>query len=197
MTDKPDVHAVFHALGDPTRQRLMEKLAGGPATVSQLAKPLGITLAAVVQHLQILEESGLVVSQKVGRVRTCRIHGVGLAIATRWIAARSTLRMRPLGRMARLPKAEEAGAPAQTSPSRGDAISPPRPERAIIGFHQDEYGEWVADLACGHSQHVRHRPPFELRPWVTTAAGREEFLGHGLPCAACTATEDAKGEEQA
>ncbi|MEZ4368912.1 MAG: DUF3565 domain-containing protein [Kofleriaceae bacterium] len=58
-------------------------------------------------------------------------------------------------------------------------------ERAITGYHQDEHGDWVAELACGHRQHVRHRPPFFLRPWVTTAAGRAEHLGTVLPCVRC------------
>ena len=96
---RTDVHAVFHALGDPTRQRIIEKLAVGPASVSQLAKPLGITLAAVVQHLQILEESGLVVTEKQGRVRTCRINRTGLAVAARWIAARWSLWERRINRI--------------------------------------------------------------------------------------------------
>src|SRR4051794_41940007 len=64
---------VFHALGDSTRRRLVEHLSRGPASVSDLAKPLGITLAAVLQHLQGLERSGVVRTQKVGRVRTCLI----------------------------------------------------------------------------------------------------------------------------
>jgi hypothetical protein len=58
-------------------------------------------------------------------------------------------------------------------------------KRRIIGFHQDENGHWVADLECGHTQHVRHNPPWENRPWVTTAAGRKDFLGHQLLCKKC------------
>ena len=69
----------------------MEKLTAGPASVSQLAKPLGITLAAVVQHLQVLEECGLVLTEKLGRVRSCRIHPAGLAVAAKWIAARRSI----------------------------------------------------------------------------------------------------------
>lgn len=59
------------------------------------------------------------------------------------------------------------------------------PEQKIIGFHQDEAEDWVADLACGHTQHVRHRPPWELRPWVTTEAGRVAHLGCILHCKKC------------
>lgn len=58
-------------------------------------------------------------------------------------------------------------------------------KRRIIRFHQDENGDWVADLECGHTQHVRHNPPWENRPWVTTAAGRKDFLGHQLLCKKC------------
>ncbi len=55
----------------------------------------------------------------------------------------------------------------------------------IIGYHQDEYGDWVADLVCGHGQHVRHQPPFTSRPWVLTVEGRERYLGTQLNCKKC------------
>ena len=64
---------VFHALADPSRRRMVERLSRGPASVSELAKPFAMSLPAVVQHLQVLEASGLVTSAKVGRVRTCQI----------------------------------------------------------------------------------------------------------------------------
>lgn len=57
--------------------------------------------------------------------------------------------------------------------------------RAIVGFHQDEEGHWVADLACGHGQHVRHKPPFWVRTWVLTTEGRAEKLGTELACVLC------------
>lgn len=57
--------------------------------------------------------------------------------------------------------------------------------RAMRGFHRDEEGHWVADLACGHTRHVRHRPPFELRPWVETEEGRASMLGVELECGFC------------
>jgi hypothetical protein len=60
-------------------------------------------------------------------------------------------------------------------------------EQPIVGFHQDEKGDWVAELACGHGQHVRHRPPFTLRPWATTEEGRRSKLGARLECVLCDA----------
>jgi len=58
-------------------------------------------------------------------------------------------------------------------------------ERAITGFHQDDHGDWVAELSCGHGQHVRHRPPWQVRPWVITEEGRREHLGLRLDCRLC------------
>ncbi|MBM4125176.1 MAG: DUF3565 domain-containing protein [Nitrospira sp.] len=55
----------------------------------------------------------------------------------------------------------------------------------ITGFHQDEQGDWVADLACGHGQHVRHQPPFSVRPWTLTETGRRQHLGTTLTCKMC------------
>jgi DNA-binding transcriptional ArsR family regulator len=78
----------FQALADPTRRVIVERLAQGPASVSELKRPLDMSLPAVMQHLAVLETSGLVVSQKSGRVRTCRINPAALAEAERWIAER-------------------------------------------------------------------------------------------------------------
>jgi DNA-binding transcriptional ArsR family regulator len=78
----------FHALADPTRRIMVERLAAGPASVTELARPLDMTLSAVVQHLAVLEASGLVRSEKVGRVRTCRVEHKALQAAERWIVAR-------------------------------------------------------------------------------------------------------------
>ncbi len=58
-------------------------------------------------------------------------------------------------------------------------------QQLIIGFHQDELGDWVADLRCGHGQHVRHQPPLSSRPWVLTEAGRQAHLGTRLNCKRC------------
>jgi len=60
-------------------------------------------------------------------------------------------------------------------------------DRRIVGFHQDEERHWVAELECGHTQHVRHDPPWVNRPWVTSAQGRESMLGFMLNCRLCDA----------
>jgi DNA-binding transcriptional ArsR family regulator len=93
------VDRVFHALGDPTRRAILERVSEGPISVSSLAKPLAITLAAVVQHLQVLEKSGLVHTTKVGRVRTCRMEPKGLSVAEGWIGDRRSLWERRLDRL--------------------------------------------------------------------------------------------------
>jgi DNA-binding transcriptional ArsR family regulator len=90
---------VFHALADPSRRGMVERLSRGPASVSELARPLDMSLAAVVQHLQVLESSGLVRSEKVGRVRTCRIEPAVLATAEHWITERRTGWERRLDRL--------------------------------------------------------------------------------------------------
>lgn len=99
MLNQIRIDQVFHALGDPTRRKLIEHLSAGPASASDLAKPLGITLAAVIQHLQVLERSGVVRTEKVGRVRTCRIEPTGLSIAEEWLAERRSLWERRLDRL--------------------------------------------------------------------------------------------------
>jgi DNA-binding transcriptional ArsR family regulator len=90
---------MFHALADPGRRRMVERLCRGPASVSELARPLAMSLPAVVQHLQVLEESGLVRSEKVGRVRTCRVEARALRAAEHWINERRTLWERRLDRL--------------------------------------------------------------------------------------------------
>jgi DNA-binding transcriptional ArsR family regulator len=90
---------VFQALADPTRRTIVERLTRGPASVSELAKPLDMTLPAVVQHLAVLEDSGLVASEKVGRVRTCRIEPTALRTAERWLGDRRTMWERHLDRL--------------------------------------------------------------------------------------------------
>jgi DNA-binding transcriptional ArsR family regulator len=102
LSQEATIDRVFHALGDPTRRAMIEKLTEGPVSVSTLAKPLDITLAAVVQHLQILEKSGLVHTEKVGRVRTCRIEPKGFTVAEQWIGDRRSFWERRLNRLGSL-----------------------------------------------------------------------------------------------
>jgi len=101
------VDRVFHALGDPTRRAIVERLSTGAVSVSSLARPLDITVAGVVQHLQVLERSGLVHTTKVGRVRTCRIEPKGLTVAEQWIAERRSQWERRLDRLGALLESEE------------------------------------------------------------------------------------------
>jgi len=90
---------VFQALADPTRRAMVERLSRGPSSVSELAQPLDMTLSAVVQHLAVLETSGLVRSEKVGRVRTCRVERAALQRAGNWIGARRESWERRLDRL--------------------------------------------------------------------------------------------------
>jgi len=90
---------VFHALADPGRRRMLERLSEGPASVSELGKPLDMSLAAVLQHVQILEGSGLVQSRKLGRTRTCSLNAPTLRSAERWISERRTFVERRLDKL--------------------------------------------------------------------------------------------------
>jgi DNA-binding transcriptional ArsR family regulator len=89
----------FQALADPTRRAVVERLCDGPASVSELAKPFAMTLAGVVQHVQVLEAAGLVRSEKIGRVRTVHVDPSGLRAAEDWLAARRTRTERQLDRL--------------------------------------------------------------------------------------------------
>lgn len=79
---------MFQALADPTRRAMLERLSRGPASVTELAQPFAMSLPAVVQHLKVLESSGLVRSEKIGRVRTCRIEPKALSLVEQWIRER-------------------------------------------------------------------------------------------------------------
>jgi DNA-binding transcriptional ArsR family regulator len=89
----------FQALADPSRRAMVDRLVQGPATVSELAKPLAMSLPGVMQHLAVLEASGLVISEKIGRTRTCRIEPKVLTQAEHWIAERRALWERRLDRL--------------------------------------------------------------------------------------------------
>ena len=99
LTDRPAVEVVFHALSDANRRAMVDRLLDGPASVSELAQPLSISLPAVVQHLHVLEGSGVVRSQKIGRVRTCEIEPQALSTAERWISERRALWEQRLDRL--------------------------------------------------------------------------------------------------
>jgi DNA-binding transcriptional ArsR family regulator len=88
LKQRDPLESVFHALGDPNRRLMVDRLSRGPASVSELAEPLTISLPAVVQHLRVLQDSGLVRSEKVGRVRTCRVEPAAMRQAEQWIAQR-------------------------------------------------------------------------------------------------------------
>jgi DNA-binding transcriptional ArsR family regulator len=92
--------AIFAALADPTRRAIVDRLTRGPASVSDLAQPFPMSLAAVLQHLRVLEASGLVRTEKVGRVRSCRLEPAALRDAERWIAEHRTTWERRLDRLA-------------------------------------------------------------------------------------------------
>src|ERR1700733_360981 len=97
-----NIDRVFHALGDATRRAIVQKISQGPISVSRLAEPFAMSLAAVVQHLQVLEESGLVHTEKAGRGRTCRIDTAGFSVLEQWIADRRSMWERRLDRLGEL-----------------------------------------------------------------------------------------------
>lgn len=98
LNQSDTLDTVFQALADPTRRGMVERLSRGPASVSELAEPFDMTMSAVVQHLAVLEGSGLVTSRKVGRVRTCQV-GPALNFAERWITERRQTWERRLDRL--------------------------------------------------------------------------------------------------
>ncbi|WP_043445318.1 ArsR/SmtB family transcription factor [Arthrobacter sp. L77] len=103
MSDhEPSLDRVFHALSDPTRRRLVERLVRSPASVSQLAEPFDMSLTAVMQHLQVLIDVGLVASEKSGRVRTCRIEPATVRQAETWLTQQRTDWEHRLGRLDQL-----------------------------------------------------------------------------------------------
>ena len=99
LNNDPSLDLTFQALADPTRRAMIERLSRSPASVSELAKPLAMSLPAVMQHLAVLESSGLVVTAKIGRVRTCRIEPNALSLAEQWINDRRAEWERRLDRL--------------------------------------------------------------------------------------------------
>ena len=117
---------MFQALADPGRRLMVERLSEGPASVSELGRPLAMSLAAILQHVQVLEASGLVRSQKTGRTRTCSINPAALRSAERWMSERRTICERRLDRLGDY-LAETADSPdtPPARPSRGRAQANP------------------------------------------------------------------------
>src|SRR5215203_4563490 len=118
MLNYPQLDVVFQALADPSRRTMVERLSRGPASVSDLAQPLDMSLPAVMQHLQVLETSGLVRSEKTGRVRMCRIEPKALENAEGWFAKRRAAWERRFDRLEALLAEEERVAAAPTPPRR-------------------------------------------------------------------------------
>src|SRR6202140_1205791 len=117
---EPPVHVVFHALSEANRRAMIDRLFDGPASVSELARPLSISLPAVVQHLHVLEASGVVRSHKVGRVRICEIEPLALSTAERWISERRAMWEARLDRLGGFlaGDADESGPPTQSKKTR-------------------------------------------------------------------------------
>jgi DNA-binding transcriptional ArsR family regulator len=118
MLNNPALDLVFQALADPSRRTMVERLSRGPASVSDLAEPLDMSLPAVMQHLQVLETSGLVRSEKTGRVRTCRIERKALAAAEGWFAKRCAVWEHSFDRLEAFLAEEESEEAKQTKPSK-------------------------------------------------------------------------------
>jgi DNA-binding transcriptional ArsR family regulator len=102
-----ELDKTFAALADPARRAIVERLVAGPASVSELARPLPMSLPAVMLHLKVLEESGLVTSRKEGRVRTCRIQPQMLSQAEQWVSERRQMWERSLDRLGQFLGEEE------------------------------------------------------------------------------------------
>ena len=118
--DDPPINVVFHALSDANRRAMIDRLLDGPASVSELGRPLGISLPAVVQHLHVLEAGGMVRSHKVGRVRTCEIEPRALSTAERWISERRAAWEARLDRLGEFlaEATDESEPPAQSKKTR-------------------------------------------------------------------------------
>jgi DNA-binding transcriptional ArsR family regulator len=117
---EPAVELMFSALADPTRRAMVDRLIDGPASVSELAQPLSISLPAVVQQLHVLEDSGLVSSSKVGRVRTCAIRPGALSAAEQWIAQRRRTWEERLDRLGEFLAASPPPGENPTNPTGGE-----------------------------------------------------------------------------
>jgi DNA-binding transcriptional ArsR family regulator len=109
-----ELDSVFQALADPTRRAILVRLCEGPASVSELARPFAMSLPGIVQHLQVLEGSGLVRTEKIGRVRSCSIVPATVRLAEGWLSARRTAGERRLDRLESF--LDSDGLPTTTDP---------------------------------------------------------------------------------
>lgn len=109
LNQQHDLDTLFHALADPARRAMIERLSRGPATVSELANPLPMSLPSAMQHLGVLEEAGLVRSEKLGRVRTCSMDPMALSQAEQWINDRRLEWQQRLDRLGEYLKTIEDG----------------------------------------------------------------------------------------
>jgi DNA-binding transcriptional ArsR family regulator len=126
LDQSADLDRVFHALADPGRRVMVERLSTGPASVSELGLPLAMSLAAVLQHVQVLEASGLVRSQKTGRTRTCSINSAVLRSAESWIAEQRAFVERRLDRLGDY--LAETASPSDTGPATAQSWEPTQQE---------------------------------------------------------------------
>jgi DNA-binding transcriptional ArsR family regulator len=107
-----DIDSSLKALAEPTRRAIVERLSEGPMSVSDLARPFDMSLAAIVQHLNVLEDAGFVASQKIGRVRTCRLEAGGFDRLNEWVAERRSRMERKLDLLGQLLAAQDEAAAA-------------------------------------------------------------------------------------
>lgn len=118
------IDLLFQALADPSRRAMVDRLTRGPASVSELARPLAMSLPAVVQHLHLLEASGLVRTEKLGRVRTCSVEPAALRTAEAWVAQRRTAWEQRLDRLGDF-LAEQTAKPGQHTTNPGQRTAKP------------------------------------------------------------------------
>ena len=129
MLQHQTLDRVFQALSDPSRRAIVDRLSQGDASVSELAKPLAMSLAAVVQHIQLLEASGLIRTQKTGRVRNCHLDRDVLSQAETWLSQRRAMWERNLDRLGEVlarQKAERTRAAARIDPTKTTPATPRR-----------------------------------------------------------------------
>ena len=133
MLQHQTLDRVFQALSDPSRRAIVDRLSQGDASVSELAKPLAMSLAAVVQHIQLLEASGLIRTQKTGRVRNCHLDRDVLSQAETWLSQRRAMWERNLDRLGEVlarQKAERTRAAARIDPTKTTPATPRRQRKS-------------------------------------------------------------------